>query len=227
MTPPAGGLDRDRHRLERPAGQRLGGQDVLDLAGADAERQRTERAVGRCGVAADDCHAGLGQPELRADDVHDALVGVPERMQAHAELLAVAAQGLDLRAGHGSAIGLSMSVVGTLWSSVASVRSGRRTGGRPAQAVEGLRAGDLVDQVEVDVEQVRLALGRRTTCASQTFSFVSPKACSPSNSIWGLASQHADGHVVTSMDNSSGVGVLDKAALVLGAWRPARPCAAW
>ena len=32
----------------------------------------------------------------------------------------------------GSAIGLSMSMVGTLWSSVASVRSGRRTG-RPAR----------------------------------------------------------------------------------------------
>ena len=31
----------------------------------------------------------------------------------------------------GSAIGLSMSIVGTLWSSVAMVRSGRRTG-RPA-----------------------------------------------------------------------------------------------
>ena len=41
----------------------------------------------------------------------------------------------------GSAIGLSQSTVGTLWSSVASVRSGRRTGaaGEP-QAVEGLRA---------------------------------------------------------------------------------------
>ena len=52
--------------------------------------------------------------------------------------------------------------VGTLWSAVATVRSGRRTL-RPVepQALEGLRRGDLVDEVEVDVEQVGLALGAR------------------------------------------------------------------
>ena len=51
-----------------------------------------------------------------------------------------------------------MSAVGTLWSSVATVRSGRRTRapGEP-QAVERLRAGDLVDEVEVDVQQVGFA----------------------------------------------------------------------
>jgi hypothetical protein len=60
--------------------QRLGGQHVLDLAGADAEGQRTERAVRRrVRVAAHDGHAGLGQTELRADDVHDALVDVAHR----------------------------------------------------------------------------------------------------------------------------------------------------
>ena len=60
----------------------------------------------------------------------------------------------------GSAIGLSQSSVGTLWSSVARVRSGRRTV-RPLepQAVEGLRGGDLVDQVQVDEEEVGLTLG--------------------------------------------------------------------
>src|SRR3954463_8737404 len=53
--------------------------------------------------------------------------------------------------------------VGTLWSAVASVGSGGRTrrpaGGRPAagetKAVEGLRAGDLVHEVQVDVQQAR------------------------------------------------------------------------
>ena len=66
------------------------------------------------------------------------------------------------RAEIGSAMGWSMSAVGTLWSSVATVRSGRRTV-RPAEAepVEGLRAGDLVDQVEVDVQQVGFARARR------------------------------------------------------------------
>ncbi len=61
----------------------------------------------------------------------------------------------------GSATGLSMSVVGTLWSAVATVRSGRRTV-RPGQAqpVEGLGRGHLVEQVQVDEEEVGLALGR-------------------------------------------------------------------
>ena len=48
--------------------------------------------------------------------------------------------------------------VGTLWSIVAIVRSGRRT--RPArepQRLERLRARHLVHEVEVDVEQRRLA----------------------------------------------------------------------
>src|SRR3954449_10110357 len=74
----------------------------------------------------------------------------------------------------GSAIGRSMSVVGTLWSSVAIVRAGRGvvggggevvvwggdrrvraadgSAGEP-QAVERLRAGHLVHQVKIDVEQ--------------------------------------------------------------------------
>ena len=66
-------------------------------------------------------------------------------------------------------VGVS-SPVGTLWSIVASVRSGRRTGARPAGALEGLRRGDLVDEVEVDVEQVGQARRRATTWLSQSLS---------------------------------------------------------
>ena len=54
--------------------------------------------------------------------------------------------------------------MGTLWSIVATVRSGRRTR-RPARrrASNACGAGDLVNEVEVDVEEVRLpsADGRR------------------------------------------------------------------
>ena len=47
---------------------------MLDLAGSDPERQRPERAVGGgVRIPADDRHAGLGDPELGADHVHDAL----------------------------------------------------------------------------------------------------------------------------------------------------------
>ena len=64
-------------------GQGLGGEHVLDLAGADAEGQGAERAVGGgVAVAADDGHARLGEALLGADDVDDALAGVAHRVQA-------------------------------------------------------------------------------------------------------------------------------------------------
>ena len=79
----------------------------------------------------------------------------------------------------GSAIGWSMSAVGTLWSSVATVSSGRRTV-RPLRRkpVKRLRAGDLVDEVEVDVQQVGFA-GRGSAPGGGSRS--SPGACAPSS----------------------------------------------
>ncbi len=72
---------------------------MLHLGRPDAHGQGTERAVrGRVGVTADNGHARLGQAKLRADDMHDALLRVAERVQADAELRAVVAQRLDLRA---------------------------------------------------------------------------------------------------------------------------------
>jgi hypothetical protein len=72
---------------------------VLDLGGADTERDRAERAVGRgVRVAANDGHARLGQPELRTDDVHDPLLDVAERVQPDPELGGVGAQRVDLGA---------------------------------------------------------------------------------------------------------------------------------
>ena len=164
--------DGDRHGLEPAQRQGLGGQHVLHLGGADAEGERAERAVGRgVAVAADDGHARLGQPELRADDVHDALLGVAHRVQPDAELRAVAPQGLDLGPGH--RVGdRQLDVDG----GHVVVLGGQREVGpahRPAgqtQPVERLRAGHLVDQVQVDVEQVGLALAAVHHVPSQTFS---------------------------------------------------------
>ena len=77
----------------------LGGQHVLDLGGADAEGDRAERTVGGgVRVATDHCHAGLGQTELRTDDVHDALIEIAEAVDPDTELLGVPAQGVDLGA---------------------------------------------------------------------------------------------------------------------------------
>ena len=70
---------------------------MLDLGGSDSERERTEGAVRRrVAVAADDRQAGLGEAELRADDVDDSLAPAARRVQRDAELLAVRAQRLEL-----------------------------------------------------------------------------------------------------------------------------------
>ncbi len=56
-------VDADSEGLRRALQQALRGQHVLHFAGADAERQRAERAVrGGVAVAADHGHAGLRQP---------------------------------------------------------------------------------------------------------------------------------------------------------------------
>ena len=91
-------------------------------------------------VAADDRHAGLGEPELRADDVDDALVEVAERVQADAELLGVAAQRLDLGAADRvvdrlvPVEGRDVVVLGREGEVGAAYRCGRRAAGRRTPA---------------------------------------------------------------------------------------------
>src|SRR3954452_24355779 len=158
-------LVADAHRLRLALGERLGGENVLDLAGADAERERPERAVGGgVGVAAHDRHAGLGDAELRPDHVDDALAVGPHRVHADAELLAVALERLDLDAaelvadagGDRRAVGGHVVVGG----GERAVGPADLAPGHP-EAVEGLRAGDLVHEVEVDEQQAlrHLVLG--------------------------------------------------------------------
>jgi hypothetical protein len=138
--------------------------------------ERAERAVGGgVAVAAHDRQARLGQPELRADDVHDALVGVAHRVQPDAELGAVLAQRLDLGAGdrvgeravrtvergrggerHAPAVDPGGGHV-VVFGGDGQVGTAHLTAGL-AQPVERLRAGHLVQQVKVDIEQIGLAL---------------------------------------------------------------------
>ena len=90
-------LDGDGHGLRAALRERLGGEDVLDLAGSNAEGERAERAVGGgVGVAADDHEPGLREPHLGPDDVHDALPDGAPLVELDAELLAVTLQGLHL-----------------------------------------------------------------------------------------------------------------------------------
>ena len=132
---------------------------MLDFGGADAHRQRAEGTVRRrVTVAADDRHAGLRQTQLWSDDVHDALLYVAHRVQADTELGAVAAQRLDL----GSRDGVGDRLVDVDRRHVVvlgrdrQVRSAHGASGE-AQSVERLRTGDLVNEVQVDVDQIGFA----------------------------------------------------------------------
>src|SRR6185437_8630051 len=66
--------------------QALRREHVTHLRRADAERKRAERAMGaRVAVAADHGFAGLGEPKLRPDDVHDAAARVAQPQKLDAE----------------------------------------------------------------------------------------------------------------------------------------------
>src|SRR5690606_24965315 len=106
-------------------------------------------------VTADDGHAGEGETLLGADDVNDALTDVVLGVVLDAEVVGVLRKRLDLNA--------AFLVLDT----VLAVRRGRNVvvndrkrllrlahlAARQAEAFEGLRAGHLVDEVAVDVEQ--------------------------------------------------------------------------
>ena len=94
----AGDLDAAASGAE-PLPERLRGQHVLDLAGADPEGQGAERAVSaRVAVAADDRQAGQRQPQLGPDHVHDPLMAALDVVERDAELAAIRPQRLDLPA---------------------------------------------------------------------------------------------------------------------------------
>ena len=109
-------------------------------------------------VPADDRHPRLRQPELRADHVDDPLAAASGREQGDAELLAVAAQSVELRLGEriGDRAFLGRDVV--IHRRERQIRPPHPPVGEP-QAVESLRRGDLVDQVQIDEDDGGLALG--------------------------------------------------------------------
>ena len=154
-------VHRDGERARPLLEKRLGRQHVLDLAGADAERQGAERPVcAGVAVAAHHGHAGQGEAHLGADHVHDALARVAHRIEADPELVAVVAQRLDLlpadRVGDGLVdVGRGDVVV---LGGDRQVRAAQWATGH-AEAVEGLRRGHLVDQVQVDEQEVGLTVG--------------------------------------------------------------------
>ena len=152
-------LHVDRHRLRQFLREGLRGQDVFDFAGADADRQRAERAVrGRMRITADDDHSRLRVALFWSDHVDDALAGCTHREERDTEVRGVSAQRVHLL----RADGVRDRPLGG-----GDVVVHRRDGeiGPPDRAsvqpetVERLRTRDLVNQVQVDVEQVWFAIG--------------------------------------------------------------------
>ena len=177
-------VDGDAHVLRLALDQRLRGEHMLDLAGADAVGERAEGAVRRgMAVAADDGHAGQGEALLGADDVDDALPAVELANNTRCRSRARSRRASRPAArDSGSSMPWLRSVVGTLWSTTASVFSGARTlRSREAQALEGLRAGHLVHEVAVDIEEagaVGLARRRRGRPRSCRRGFSVSSVCS-------------------------------------------------
>src|SRR4030095_7560907 len=148
-------LDDDAHVLGGLLDQRLRRQHMLHLGVAAAEAERAKGAMGgRVSVAADDGEAGLSQPLLRPDDVDDALTDVVHREILDAEVAAVLFERLDLDAR--LLLRDSLAAVGGRHVVMGDGERGLRTmhlaaGG--AQALEGLRARHLMDEMAVDIKQ--------------------------------------------------------------------------
>lgn len=147
-----GPLHPDPTHLELAHRQALAGQHVAHLAGADAEGDGTEGAVGGgVGIAAGHGHARLGKTQFGGDHVHDPLAATAEAMQGDAVTGTVALQGGEHRLGQGVSEGADLGGGGD-----DVVHRGHRALGvahRQAQIVqggEGLGAGDLMDQVQPD-----------------------------------------------------------------------------
>ena len=132
---------------------------MLDLARADAKRQRAKRTVRRgMRIAADDRHSRLRQALFRAENVDDSLLDAVEVVEFDAEFAAVFAQSFDLLSGDRI----------FEWQVAVDRRDGVVDGTecefRPAkfsprepQSFKSLRARHLVDQMQIDIEQRRLS----------------------------------------------------------------------
>ena len=141
--------------FERRLQQALRGKGLLDFARPNANRQRAECAVRRrVAITTHDGHAGLRQPQFRADDVHDALMLAREAIACDPELPAVVLERIDLglhdAVDDGQATARRRNRVidrrhGEVWA--ADLQSSA------AQTVEGLRRRELVQEMQIDVNE--------------------------------------------------------------------------
>ena len=154
---PQGAVNLHPHGLGFLLQQGLRGQHVFHFGRADAMRQRAKGAVrGRVRVAADDRHAGQGRTLLRADHMHDTLALVVHVEVGQAVMLGVLVQRFHLQAR--DRIGNAVDAAGGGHVMVGHGQVGGnapRLAARHAETIEGLRAGDFVQQVPVDIQNCR------------------------------------------------------------------------
>src|SRR4029453_7955301 len=111
-------------------------------------------------VAADHGQPGLGQSELRADDVHYALIKITKAVDANPELARVVAEGVDLSPRYRISdwpVDIQRGRVVVLCRE-SQIRPAYLPPGLP-QAIESLWAGHLMDEVKINEEQIGLAFG--------------------------------------------------------------------
>ena len=148
-------VEHHPHRLRLALAQRLGGEHALAFAGADAEGDRPEGAMGGgVAVAADQRHPRQGEAELGPDDMDDAVPPVAHRDVADAEPGAVLLQPGQLA--RGEPVGQRPVAKPGRHGMVGDgeVRAGPAQ--RPlfgGQAGESLRARHLLHQMPVDIEK--------------------------------------------------------------------------
>src|SRR6266478_1668042 len=152
-------VNENVQRLGARLNEALRCKDVLDFAGADAERQRAERSVsGRVAVTANNRLPGLRDAEFRADDVYDALILAVHVEEANAGFAAVFFEGVELELGvviedGQSAVGGGDGMVHHGEGEIGAADLAA-FGAKPG---EGLRRGAFVNEVAVDVDDCRLA----------------------------------------------------------------------
>ena len=151
-------VDGDGHPPRAALRQCLRGEHVFDLARADTERQGAECTVGGgVAVAAHHGHPRQGAALLGCDHVDDALQRIAHREVDDPELGGVLTEHLHLAGGDQ----IGDRLVDVRGGNVVVFGGHREVGaahGAAAEAepVEGLRTGDFVHQMQVDVEQVGL-----------------------------------------------------------------------
>src|SRR5262249_31508074 len=113
---------------------------------------------GRVAVAADDDHARLCEPQLRTDDVHDALLRIVQVIELDAEFSAVGPQRIDLPAGN--RIGERLTALRgrhvVLGRGAGGVRAAQLAA-RQSEPFKSLWARHFMDEVQVYVENRLLA----------------------------------------------------------------------